>query len=73
MPSGCFSIIGPRDKVTFNDAAILWASFYHLVFTLNEQRMKRREIRPILERLSRLFDVPVAYASEGRNEFEVLA
>lgn len=73
MPSGCLSIIGPRDEVWFNAAAIFWASFYHLAFSVNEKRMKRREIRPILRRLAKLFDVPIAYASEGVKEFEILS
>lgn len=30
--SGCYSIIGPSESVKFSDAAILWASFYHLIF-----------------------------------------
>ncbi len=73
MPSGCVSIIGPRDEVLFSDAAIFWASFYHLAFSSNKKRMKRGEIKPILRQMARLFGVPVAYASQGNREFEILS
>jgi hypothetical protein len=37
--SGCYSIIGPNDNIAFNDAAIFWSSFYHLIFKSNSDAM----------------------------------
>jgi hypothetical protein len=48
--SKCYSIIGPIKKVSFGDAAIIWASFYHLMFSVDEKKMKRSRILPILKK-----------------------
>ncbi len=64
MPeSDCLSIIGPRVKVGFDEAAVAWSSFYYLAFTENFRAMKRRDIKPILRDLARLFALPIAYCS----------
>jgi hypothetical protein len=31
--SGCLSIIGPQDKIRFDDAVMIWSSFYYLLFS----------------------------------------
>ena len=59
--SGCLSIIGPHEEVTFDEAATMWASFYQLMFRQNSRGMNREDIEPILEGLVGLFEVPVAY------------
>ena len=62
MPkSGCISIIGPTEKVKFDRAAVMWASFYYLAFEENNRRMDRDAIIPILNKVAHLFDVPIAY------------
>lgn len=61
--SGCYSIIGPSKKIYFADAAILWASFYHLMFKRNEHAMKRKTLLAELKNLSRVFHVPMNYFS----------
>lgn len=62
MPdSGCYSIIGPTKAVAFSDAAILWASFYHLMFNRNFDAMKREEIMRCCGLISNLFGVPLNY------------
>jgi hypothetical protein len=30
--SGCFSLVGPQDKIRFDDAVLGWSIFYHLTF-----------------------------------------
>ena len=57
----CRSVSGPTEDVRFNDAAILWASFYHLAFNRDEEGMTGDSIRGFLEPLSELFGVPVAH------------
>lgn len=59
--SGCFSVIGPSAEVAFSDAALLWSSFYHLMFRTNESRMKRPWIKQHLQSAADLFKVPMNY------------
>jgi hypothetical protein len=59
--SGCFSILGPSDKIAFSDAAILWSSFYHLIFNVAADVMKGREIRDVAGKISKLFAVNLRY------------
>ncbi len=66
--SGCYSIIGPSREVAFSDAAILWASFYHLMFNYNFQSMKREGLVKYCQRIAKLFEVPLNYYSASRNQ-----
>lgn len=59
--SSCRSVSGPTEEVSFADAAILWASFYHLAFSEDTDGMKGEKIRGILEQLSGVFGVPIAH------------
>ncbi|KEI72159.1 hypothetical protein GV64_16775 [Endozoicomonas elysicola] len=65
--SECFSVIGPSEPVSFSDATIFWSSFYHLMFNDNENAMKRKEIKQILEKITDLFDVKVNYYSKSKS------
>lgn len=79
MPeSGLISIGGPCENVTFDEAAVLWASFYQLMFREGPEGMRGRDVRYVLEHLANLFEVPLAYyaktTSSGRHRrtvFEV--
>lgn len=79
MPSSnCLSIIGPHTEVTFDEAAIVWASFYQLMFRENSRKMRRRTIKQVLQGLVELFEVPVAYCgakatSRGGYRLQVFA
>ena len=42
--SECLSILGPRGTINFDDAAIFWSSFYHLMFKTNPDAMHSPEI-----------------------------
>ena len=59
--SCCWSIIGPDLPVTFGDAALMWASFYHLVFRENPDGMNREQIKSALERIHQAFSVRFKY------------
>lgn len=59
--TGCHSVIGPAEDVTFGDAALLWASFYHLMFKTNERAMKRADVKKHLHDTSRMFGVRMSY------------
>lgn len=66
--SGCSSIVGPIEEIQYNDAAIFWASFYHLVFTKDPKKMKRENILPTLRRVANTFRIPIDYFSRDRKK-----
>lgn len=63
--SGCHSLIGPNYAINMDDAVLMWASFYHLMFRDPEiSVMKSGKIRWALRR------VRDAFAGEGmRSDF----
>ena len=65
--SGCYSIIGPSNDIEFNDAAIIWAAFYHLIFKANPKAMKRADILPVLKKLVKTFGVAMNYFSTSSS------
>lgn len=69
MPStGCQSIVGPRKNIEFGDAALLWASFYHLMFKRNGEAMNRSDIIEVVESISTTFKVQLRYYSRDSSE-----
>jgi len=61
LNSKCFSIVGPENKVNFNDAAILWASFYHLMFKSNARVMKHLKVKENVQEVASIFNVYMNY------------
>jgi hypothetical protein len=60
-PDGeCYSIIGPRDEIRFDDAAVMWASFYHLMLR-DSKVMRSKQIRATLTRLKETFGQTFLY------------
>jgi hypothetical protein len=59
--SGCFSLMGPATKVAFSDAAIIWASLYHLMFNHARDMMKRNFLILYSKALTTLFGVPLNF------------
>jgi len=53
----CYSVVGPRGDITFRDAAVVWASFYSLMFKRNPKSMRSTEITNALSEICRIFDV----------------
>lgn len=71
--SGCYSLIGPTKCIYFNDAAIIWASFYHLMFRLNSEAMTRGNILSILRKIENTFGISLGYfsiSSKSRNGYK---
>ena len=60
-----YSIIGPKKDIFFGDAAIFWASFYHLI--MEDDKMQYDSIRDKISKLSKLFRVPMNYYGKSRN------
>jgi hypothetical protein len=73
--SKCYSVIGPSDTLSFGEAAIFWASFYHLMTKgklrnnryVRPKSMKQRTIAPRVTQLSSLFDVEMKYFCASRK------
>lgn len=63
------SLIGPNYEIYLGDAAIAWATFYHLIFKEDRKRMIRRNISPTLRKINRTFETPLTYytADEDRD------
>lgn len=68
--TGCYSVVGPTQDIRFADAAIVWASIYHLMFTANASKMKHKELKQQLQRVTELFDVRLAYYSASKTQEE---
>lgn len=65
--SGCYSLIGPINNIGFHDAAITWASFYHLMFKEDPTAMKRKNIKPILQNIVDIFGESLNYFSASET------
>jgi hypothetical protein len=65
--TGCFSLIGPKRKINFDDAAAFWVSFYHLMFKLNDLSMKRAGLRQRIKQLSRIYEEPINYFASSER------
>lgn len=63
----CYSIIGPHEDINMDDAAIFWASFYHLMFKQNKKSMKREVLKKTIENLVRAHSFPITYFSASRS------
>jgi hypothetical protein len=52
--SGCWSVLAPVDDIFFDDAAIFWSSFYHIMFKNNPDSMNRSGIKRTVEKCADL-------------------
>lgn len=64
----CYSIIGPVRAIGFNDAAIMWASFYHLMFKDNATSMMREGLLKNLQKVVDTFAEPFNYFSISKKQ-----
>jgi len=65
--SKCHSIIGPYLPVNFNDSAIFWSSFYHLMFKENETSMNLKDLKFCIKKLTYLFEIPINYYTASKR------
>jgi hypothetical protein len=62
MPSsGCYSILGPTQDIYFGDAAILWASLYHAMFTYDSSAMIGSVLRTKAQALANMYQLRLNY------------
>jgi len=45
LNSKCLSVLGPAGTIDFDDAAIFWSAFYHLMFKENRNSMQNDKIK----------------------------
>ena len=69
----CYSVIGPSIDISFDRAAIFWASFYHLMLRDEASSMKKSKLKQITSSLQHLFGLHMRYftrSSKKTNEIE---
>jgi hypothetical protein len=73
--TGCYSVIGPATDIGFDEAAIYWASLYHIMLRDGDPFMKHKGLRHGVQELSRLFRVNMRYFRTSKSDGfkEVLA
>ena len=54
-------------RISFGDAALMWSSFYHLMFRSNPDSMKGKDIKSVLEKSCTAFGVPFVYYRSSRS------
>lgn len=63
----CYSVVGPFEAIRFDDAAIMWTSYYYLAFKNEMRRMDRKLIVRTLNALTKLYEVNLNYYSISRK------
>lgn len=66
--SDCWSIVGPDIEIEYSDAAIMWASFYHLAFKEDPKKMTRGSVKRALRKVVKAFGVPLNYYAKSKKE-----
>jgi hypothetical protein len=69
--NGGYSVIGSSIPLRFDKAALFWASFFHIMTELDQDKMteldqhkmKRKDIKWVLKRCVGIFDIPINYYS----------
>ncbi len=64
----CYSIIGSPDKIAYDKAAVFWSSFYYQIYQLNKFHMPQSNLCPILENVTKAFNIKINYFSIIRND-----
>lgn len=65
--SGCYSVVGPIEDIYFSDAAIVWSSIYHLMFSESANKMSHKALKEKLIKVCALFDVEFGYYSKSKK------
>jgi hypothetical protein len=68
--TGCRSLMGPSCGIYFGDAAMFWASFYHLMFKEEKTGMTATRIRSKVDPLARIFETRIDLFTMNEGEVE---
>jgi len=68
--AGCVSLVGSYEEIAFNDAALMWSTFYYLCFRDQKDRIKirREDITGNLKTLTRLFRLNLNYYALSQSQ-----
>jgi hypothetical protein len=67
-PGGCRSIVGSTVGIRYDVAAVMWASFYQLMFEANPKAMSTSDIRATLMKLAATFDVEMRFITRTSTD-----
>lgn len=77
--AGCRSVIAPSEEICFDDAAIFWASFYHMIFNkvyyeLDKTSIRNSEIEEVINKLCALykFKLNCYFSNKSANKYRSL-
>ncbi len=59
----CYSVMGSPDSIDYDKAAILWSSYYYLMYKDDKERMWQKNIIPTLQNITRTFGENLNYFS----------
>jgi len=65
----CYSLIGPQNQVGFGDAALMWATFYHLAFRDGDDELLGGKIRWALRRVKNAYGNEFEYFKPHEDGF----
>ncbi len=58
---GMYSVTAPTRKVFFSQTTSFWPAFYYMMHAWDSTAMKQERLRPVLERLTEIFEMPLAH------------
>lgn len=65
---GMYSVTAPTRKVFFSQTTSFWPAFYYMMHAWDTSAMKKKRLQHVLERLSQIFEIPMAhYFKNGGN------
>ena len=65
--SGCISLVGLKKKINMDDALLMWATFYHLVFRDGGDKLLGGKIRWALRRMRDTYGISFEYYRRTDN------
>jgi hypothetical protein len=69
MQSDCWSVLAPVGKISFDDAAIFWTAFYHLIFKENPDSMNRSRIERTVAQCAKLVGEKFRFFYDDNGKF----
>ncbi|MCU0320555.1 MAG: hypothetical protein MUE88_10835 [Flavobacteriales bacterium] len=58
-----YSVIGTPEDIAYDKAAIVWSTFYHLMYEDDQVQMFQRNLLPVLTQVSEVYKVSLNYFS----------
>jgi hypothetical protein len=65
---GMYSVTAPTRKVFFSQTTAFWPAFYYMMHAWDTSAMKKKRLEHVLERLTQIFEMPMAhYFKNGKT------